>query len=346
MRLHRVDPDDAAAVAASVEIFTAARRVDDPDDPPRSTAVEALRLRYGWDLEPVQQYVLLPDDQPLDGGALGVEDLNAAVGVIEAAVPLRDNRQLVEAEFIIHPDHRRRGHGAVALLAFENWVVDRGRNLIWLYPAADDPIACGFVERHGYTLASQDVRRIQRLTTALSDRLERLELLARPLATEYRFERLRPPVTESVLRQLVDVTAAINDAPMGDLDVEDLAYDLERLQDVEMAASHCGARLYRVVARRISDGEIGGHTLMLIQPRQSAYGVQDDTAVSRDHRGHRLGLLLKIEMLRWLAEAEPQLEQIETWNNVDNRLMIDVNTALGYERPRAFSVYQRRLAEQ
>ena len=35
-------------------------------------------------------------------------------------------------------------------------------------------------------------------------------------------------------------------------------------------------------------------------------------------------------MMRWLAEAEPQLEVLETWNNADNRFMISVNELLGY----------------
>jgi len=71
--------------------------------------------------------------------------------------------------------------------------------------------------------------------------------------------------------------------------------------------------------------------------------MQADTAVARHHRGHRLGLLLKIDMLRWMAEAEPQLTIIETWNNVDNRFMIDVNEALGYRLSRIFNMYELRL---
>ena len=63
----------------------------------------------------------------------------------------------------------------------------------------------------------------------------------------------------------------------------------------------------------------------------------------RDHRGHRLGLLLKIEMMRWLAEAEPQIAEIVTWNNADNRYMIDVNEAIGYRLSRVFAMYERTL---
>ena len=59
-------------------------------------------------------------------------------------------------------------------------------------------------------------------------------------------------------------------------------------------------------------------------------GDQHDTAVVRAHRGHRLGLLLKAGMLLWLAEVEPQLETVDTWNAESNDHMIAVNEALGY----------------
>jgi RimJ/RimL family protein N-acetyltransferase len=48
-------------------------------------------------------------------------------------------------------------------------------------------------------------------------------------------------------------------------------------------------------------------------------------------------------MLRWLADAEPQLEIIETWNNVDNTFMINVNEALGYRLSRIFDMYELQL---
>ncbi|MDX6302180.1 MAG: hypothetical protein QOF53_3394 [Nocardioidaceae bacterium] len=67
-----------------------------------------------------------------------------------------------------------------------------------------------------------------------------------------------------------------------------------------------GDRLYRLVAR------------------------QHDTAVARAHRGHRLGLLLKAGMLLWPAEAEPQIETMDTHNAESNDHMISVNEALGY----------------
>jgi hypothetical protein len=67
-----------------------------------------------------------------------------------------------------------------------------------------------------------------------------------------------------------------------------------------------------------------------VDPADPGWGHQEITAVTGKHRGHRLGLLIKIAMLELLATAEPQLEKIDTWNAQDNRHMIAVNETLGY----------------
>jgi hypothetical protein len=54
-------------------------------------------------------------------------------------------------------------------------------------------------------------------------------------------------------------------------------------------------------------------------------------------------MLLKIEMMRWLAESEPGVEVIETWNNADNNYMISVNEAIGYRLSRVFAMFERTL---
>jgi hypothetical protein len=70
---------------------------------------------------------------------------------------------------------------------------------------------------------------------------------------------------------------------------------------------------------------------------------QHDTSVVRAHRGHRLGLLLKADMLDWLAESQPQVTSIETWNAESNDAMIGVNEALGYRAMGRALLFQRSL---
>jgi hypothetical protein len=65
--------------------------------------------------------------------------------------------------------------------------------------------------------------------------------------------------------------------------------------------------------------------------------------VLRAHRGHRLGLVLKIAMLHWLAEEEPQLLTIDTWNAKSNKHMVEVNEVLGYHILSGGSTWQKHL---
>lgn len=48
-------------------------------------------------------------------------------------------------------------------------------------------------------------------------------------------------------------------------------------------------------------------------------------------------------MMRWLAEVEPQIVDLTTWNHADNRYMIDVNEAIGYRLSRTFAMFERTL---
>src|SRR5699024_5037425 len=60
-------------------------------------------------------------------------------------------------------------------------------------------------------------------------------------------------------------------------------------------------------------------------------GWQENTLVMPDHRGHRLGLALKVATHRQLRERAPQLRSLVTWNSHVNPWMIEINEKLGYE---------------
>ena len=144
---------------------------------------------------------------------------------------------------------------------------------------------------------------------------------------------------------MVEVTAAINDAPMGTLTFEDEVFDLRA------AAGHRDGPGAEGPPELPGDRPAPGDAARsAATPRWWSartgreVGLQADTAVSRAHRGHRLGLLLKIDMMRWLAEAEPQLEVMETWNNADNGFMVRVNELLGYRLSQVYATYELTLS--
>ena len=90
-------------------------------------------------------------------------------------------------------------------------------------------------------------------------------------------------------------------------------------------------RGYGVAALHDATGEMAAYTAVIVDPEAPEWGFQQLTAVTRPHRGHRLGLLVKTAMLDLLAEAEPQLKYIGTGNAAANQHMIAVNEQLGYE---------------
>ena len=89
-------------------------------------------------------------------------------------------------------------------------------------------------------------------------------------------------------------------------------------------------RFYSVAARADRSGRLVAITQLGVDPLDGS-AFQELTAVAGAHRGHRLGLLVKVAMLQLLAAHEPQLTQIVTLTAEDNEHMIAINTALGFE---------------
>jgi hypothetical protein len=83
--------------------------------------------------------------------------------------------------------------------------------------------------------------------------------------------------------------------------------------------------------------------VVTVDTERPEIGDQHDTAVVQSHRGHRLGVLVKADMVRWLAEEEPQLATIDTWNAESNDHMIFVNEVLGYRIMGRQLEFQRRI---
>jgi RimJ/RimL family protein N-acetyltransferase len=137
-------------------------------------------------------------------------------------------------------------------------------------------------------------------------------------------------VPEEFIEQAAGLYAALNDAPRSPGSAPEI-WDAQRVRErVNGLYPHFGLREYAVAARHEPSGELAALTQVGVDPADPGWGVQMNTTVIRKHRGHRLGLRVKIAMLKLLAAPEPRLERIVTWNAEANKYMIAVNEALGY----------------
>ncbi|MGH8824022.1 MAG: GNAT family N-acetyltransferase [Jiangellaceae bacterium] len=331
MDLSWLDPDhlDGGDVAGAVTVLEAARVADYPHEHQPTVRSWTARLQHGWDGDP-----------PTAG--LAKDGRGRVVGVLELTLPHWDNTHTGWVEVTVHPASRGR---AIGRRMFEEGV-DRvraaGRTLL-LSESYEQSPGVGFLKVMGLDRASEVVLRRQDLLTTDRPRLAETYADAERHAGDYDLLRLPGAIPDELLADVVAMTASINDAPMDDLDIEDEVFSPERIRAFEAAQDARGRRIYRLVARERRTGEFAGHTMVGVDSDRPWLGSQLDTSVLRSHRGHRLGLLLKIAMVRWLADVEPQLRLLDTWNAASNAHMIRVNEALGYQVVATAAEWQRHL---
>lgn len=315
MEITRFGPDDVTALEQWLEFSAAAQRADSPwEAEPTLLRVEA-RFRVGWDGEPSTPYLAKVDGTVVGGGAIATSDY--------------DNLELAWLGVTVHPDHRRRGHGSTILAHLEEQARQQGRTILGISGWESDSTR-GFAAKHGYELKHQAINRRQYLADVDRDELAKRYEEALREATDYVLERRMLPTPDDELAEMAEMAAAINDAPRDGLDIEDEVFTAERMKAYEDACAFRKERAYRVVARHVPSGRLAGQTVVVVDSERPTLGDQHDTSVVQAHRGHRLGLLLKAEMIRWLDEVEPQVEHIDTFNAESNDHMIGVNELLGY----------------
>lgn len=147
------------------------------------------------------------------------------------------------------------------------------------------------------------------------------------------------PAPEPLVGQLAKIVAGSADAPR-DAGREAEVWDEDRIRATDRSMALSGDRRHTVVARHDASGELVAMTAVHVAPEQPEFGFQGLTAVAREHRGHRLGLAVKVAMLDLIAQREPQVERIMTFNAADNTYMIAINDAIGFQVTGEFRSWQ------
>jgi GNAT superfamily N-acetyltransferase len=271
-------------------------------------------------------------------------------GALTLVLPEVDNRHLALAEIQVSPSHRRRGIGRTLLeracrLARENGRRDLLAAAIGPVPggAARNGAAAGFVTAAGFSVALESVRRRIDLTAVDAAAEQRLLDQCLSHAIEYESLGWTGLTPDDLAGGVANLVNRLNlDAPTGELDIEPETIDADRLHTHERNAIERHTQLVGTAARHRNTGEVAAITLLNVRSAGD-HGSVTLTIADPKHRGHRLGMIVKIEIHRLVRRAFPRLRYIQTGNATANAHMNAINEQLGFAAYETNTLYQLAL---
>ena len=327
------------------------------DAPDAADFVEMVRVRNliyreisGHDDHRFAADELLPHFKPNDYERrtmwVIVED-GAIIGRAGVDLPLEDESKVAFWLIELLHDTWGRGIGSAAYELVERFARENGRSVLqaWAeHPAVPGPRLApptGFGEipedhgarffvRHGYSL--EQVERCSAFDlTAPFDTVERLLAGAQAASRDYRVVQWFAPTPAEYAEGYAWMKSRmVTDAPAADLEFDEETWDAARIAEHDAKYTDSGRTLLVTAAQHIATGELCAFNELAIGKDPTEASHQEDTLVLKEHRGHRLGTLVKCAGLLAWRDIAPRSARVLTYNAEENRPMLDINEAIGF----------------
>jgi len=234
-----------------------------------------------------------------------------------------------------------RGRGIGSALASQVEALARAdgrRKIVTFFPSPDAPgdrieaptgfgsVPAGnaevqFARRHGYRL--EQVERGSRLPLPVTVTVE-------PPA-DYRLHYWINNTPPEWLEQMALLNTRMStDAPTAGLDEPEDVVTVERLLEQEAGIARNPRSYLNAAVEHVPTGVLAGFTVLSAPAEPHRSVAQYSTLVLKEHRGHRLGMLLKLANLDHLQRERPGHPSVTTFNAEENRYMLDVNESVGF----------------
>jgi GNAT superfamily N-acetyltransferase len=247
------------------------------------------------------------------------------------------------------PDCRRRGVGTALAEAVESAAGSTGARRLLVYVVSPDapgerlqaPTGSGsvplgndevrFLLSRGYRL--EQVERGSRLPLPVpaADLARRLEHALGESGIDYRLVRWiggTPDHWRADMAMLL--TRMSTDAPSAGLDEPEDVWTVERLAAQQELDAEAPVTSLTAAIEHVPTGRLVAFSELSVSDEITRPVWQDDTLVLREHRGHGLGLLVKLGNLAQLHAERPGHPAVITFNAEENRHMLAINEKLGF----------------
>ena len=330
---------------------------DSIDTPDAADFVEMVRVRNiiyreisGHDDHRIAADELLPHYRPTEyqtRRSWVVVDDGAIIGRVGVDMPEEEGSK--EAFWLIEllRDTWGRGIGSAAHELVEKTAREFGRSVLqsWAeHPAATGPQLTpptGFGEiprdhiarfylRHGYALEQVERNSAFDLTGSFVG-VERLLAEAQAASPAYRVVQWCAPTPEEYAPGYAWMKSRMStDAPSAALDFAEETWDTARIAEHDARYTSAGRTIQVTAAQHIETGELCAFNELVIGKDRGEPSHQEDTLVLKEHRGHKLGTLVKCAGLLSWRDVAPASARVITYNAEENRPMLDINEAIGF----------------
>jgi GNAT superfamily N-acetyltransferase len=335
-----VDPNSADAdFWRRYHAFRRARQAyERPDDPilPDAVAEKRLRLVRAFDIDVCFEIVR-------DGEM--VSWLTAHT-MKPGAPGYETNRDFLEADGYVLPQHRRKGIGRRWLpVALE--VLDRhGCRLLNLW--SEDEAGHAFLRKLAGEPKFNGAENRLRFSDVDWSMVRRWVEDGEARSPDTKLEIYDGPIPDEMLDEFASQFGTImNTIPWEDLEHGDIVFTAPKLRDRYARMGTLDMTQHTVLTRE-PDGVISGITDVSYTPHLPTIVEQMYTGVRPDSRGRGLGKWIKAAMLEKLRAQYPHAEWMITGNAESNGPMLSINHRLGFKEYRSGAEYQisrERLAE-
>ncbi|KJL17303.1 Acetyltransferase (GNAT) family protein [Microbacterium azadirachtae] len=154
---------------------------------------------------------------------------------------------------------------------------------------------------------------------------------AQAAATGYRVVQWLLPTPDERLAGYAWMKSRMStDAPDADMGSPEETWDADRVREQDERWLDMGYTVQVTAAEHIATGELCAYNELSLKGADDSVTEQNDTLVLAEHRGHRLGLLVKTAGLLSWHEGHPRSTRVITYNAEENRPMLSINEQIGF----------------